>query len=63
MRENQIPGFEGLYGIHEYVNLSALNLLANPVTEEKGGDMKKEFLIVYEEQLVRLTKINKEETT
>ena len=56
-----MPSFENLYGLHEFANIRELNLQATPVTDEKGGDMKKELLIVYCDQLLRFTKINKEE--
>jgi hypothetical protein len=43
--------------------LTSLNLNANPIAEEKGGEFKKEILIMHVDNLPRLTKLNKEEVT
>ena len=47
LRENQIATFEALDGIQEFANISSMNFLATPLTDEKGGDLKKELLILY----------------
>jgi len=54
---------EVLQQLKNFYNITSVNLLANPITEEKGGELKKEILIMHCEQLSYLTKINKEEVT
>ena len=61
LRENQVTTFEQLNGLDEYLSISQINLLGTPLTDEKGGDLKKEILILYCDKLTRITKINKEE--
>jgi len=43
--------------------LSYINCLANPISDEKGEDFKKEVLILIGEKMKFLKKINKEDVS
>ena len=53
----------GFASLEKLYNIESLNLNANPIVEEKGGDFKKEFLILLESVLGKIKKLNKEEVT
>lgn len=52
-----------LNSLNNFRNVESLNLNANPIVEEKGGEFKKEFLILLENTLAHVKKLNKEEVT
>ena len=63
LRENQIATMQELLVLEKFPNLQSLNLNGNPVTEEKGGDLKKEIIIQSWGKFEQLKRLNKEEIT
>jgi hypothetical protein len=57
LRENQLAKVNLLTGIHK--NVTILNLLANPLSEELGDNTKKEIWMKFRQY----QKINKSEVT
>lgn len=54
---------EDLLVLERFPNLQSLNLIGTPLVEEKGGDFKKEFLILMDDKFKNIKMINKEEVT
>ena len=54
---------DDLLPLSSFPNLKSLNMLGNPIADDKGGDFKKEVLILLHEKLPKLKMINKEEVT
>lgn len=54
---------DSLLALENFPNLESLNIMANPITEEKGGDLKKEFMIQSWGKFTQLKRFNKEEVT
>lgn len=63
LRENKLENFKELTKLERFPHLLSLNLSANPIAEEKGGEFKKDFFIQSWGKFKKLKTFNKEEVT
>lgn len=60
LRENKIENLEEVFKLDSLKGLKDLNMIGNPISDDKGDEFKKELLIV---GFKSLTRSNKEEVT